>query len=200
LIDRGNCTFLLKAQMAQAAGAIAVIIVNSAPGLPPKPDGRDGSVDDDSHDRISQADGNLIKANLGGGCERQGRLARDAAHGQRCRRSAEMYAPAAFTGGSSVSHWDRRSYAEHAHGAVHQQRSPRQRRPDALPIRGHRLESRGGCDLALAVHGGRPLRRCVLSLGVRGSRGRRRDHATAGESARRAVGRDSDGSRQTRMA
>jgi hypothetical protein len=106
LIDRGNCTFLLKAQMAQAAGAIAVIIVNNGAGLPPNPmAGTDPSMTIPTIG-ITQADGNLIKANLGGGVNGKVGSHPTQLTGSDVAGRPQMYAPAAFTGGSSVSHWD----------------------------------------------------------------------------------------------
>jgi hypothetical protein len=65
VVDRGptGCGFLLKAQNAEAAGAVAVIVVNNVPGAPTQMAG-------DSHEQqiptvmVSQADGALIKAGL----------------------------------------------------------------------------------------------------------------------------------------
>jgi len=64
LIDRGNCNFAPKAAAAQAAGAVAVIIMNNAAGLPPDPmAGTDPTITIPVIG-ISQADGNTLKANL----------------------------------------------------------------------------------------------------------------------------------------
>ena len=65
LVDRGNCTFLLKATNAQAAGAVALVVANNT-GAPPSTMGGD----DPAHTivipavMISQVDGNTIKAGL----------------------------------------------------------------------------------------------------------------------------------------
>ncbi len=65
LVDRGNCTFLVKAANAQAAGAVAMIVVTNVPGAPTTMGG-----DDPAHTitipsaMVSQADGALINAGL----------------------------------------------------------------------------------------------------------------------------------------
>ncbi|MGH3010720.1 MAG: PA domain-containing protein [Gaiellaceae bacterium] len=65
LVDRGTCPFLQKAANAQAAGAVAMIVANNAPGDPITLGG-----DDPGHTiaipagMISQADGATIKAGL----------------------------------------------------------------------------------------------------------------------------------------
>jgi hypothetical protein len=65
LVDRGTCPFLQKATVAQAAGAVAMIVANNAPGTPTTLGG-----DDPAHTimipagMISQADGAAIKAGL----------------------------------------------------------------------------------------------------------------------------------------
>ncbi len=63
LVDRGSCTFLQKARNAQAAGAVAMIVVNNAPGDPSEPSGSDPSITIPVV-MVSQADGNTIKAGL----------------------------------------------------------------------------------------------------------------------------------------
>ena len=86
LIDRGICTFVAKAQAAQAAGAIGVIIANNvAAGCPAwaAPIRRITI----PCVGISQADGNAIKANLAGGRERDDRPRSGAQGGRRRRRA-----------------------------------------------------------------------------------------------------------------
>ena len=62
VIDRGNCTFVLKVEAAQNAGAVAVIIVNNTGGLFTM-GGASNTITIPSI-MITQADGNLIKAQL----------------------------------------------------------------------------------------------------------------------------------------
>jgi hypothetical protein len=103
LVDRGLCTFLIKAQAAQAAGAIGVIMVNNVAG-PLAPGGADPAITIPVIG-ITQADGATLKANLVGlnvtltldptllaGADASGRPL--------------VYTPNPFQGGSSVSHWD----------------------------------------------------------------------------------------------
>ena len=104
LVDRGNCPFTQKAQNAFAAGASALVIANnaagvidmtgSAPGLPI------------SVIMISQANGNTIKAQLGGGVN--GTISFDpTVHpGTSPEGKVLMYAPNPVAPGSSVSHFD----------------------------------------------------------------------------------------------
>jgi PA domain/LVIVD repeat len=63
LVDRGFCGFVVKAAVAQAAGAGAMIVVNNAPGLPITMGGTDPAVTIPSV-MVSQADGNTIRAGL----------------------------------------------------------------------------------------------------------------------------------------
>lgn len=62
LIDRGNCTFVIKAANAQAAGAVAVVVANNAAGLPPM-GGDDPTITIPSVG-ITQALGTSIKGQL----------------------------------------------------------------------------------------------------------------------------------------
>lgn len=66
LIDRGNCTFVNKVQNAQNAGAVACVVCNNVAGAPITMGGATGGITIPSV-MISQADCNLIKAQLGGG-------------------------------------------------------------------------------------------------------------------------------------
>ncbi len=64
LIDRGTCTFNIKVKNAQDAGALAVVVADNAPGSPPAGlGGADATVTIPSV-RITQANGNAIKAQL----------------------------------------------------------------------------------------------------------------------------------------
>jgi predicted deacylase len=63
LVDRGTCTFVQKVRNAQAAGAVAVIVVNNVAGDPTDLSGSDPSITIPAV-HISQADGNRIKAGL----------------------------------------------------------------------------------------------------------------------------------------
>lgn len=63
LLDRGNCTFVVKAGHAQAAGAIAVLAANNAPGGPITMGGTDATIVIPSV-MVGLDDGNVIKAGL----------------------------------------------------------------------------------------------------------------------------------------
>ncbi|MFQ5596207.1 MAG: S8 family serine peptidase, partial [Anaerolineae bacterium] len=67
LIDRGTCTFVTKVRHAQTAGAVAVTVVNNVAG-PPIGMADDGTGSDITIPSvmISQADGDVIKAELPG--------------------------------------------------------------------------------------------------------------------------------------
>jgi PKD repeat protein len=63
LVDRGVCSFALKVEAAELAGALAVIVVNNVAGAPFQMGGTSATITIPSI-MISQADGNLIKAEL----------------------------------------------------------------------------------------------------------------------------------------
>jgi hypothetical protein len=104
LLDRGLCTFVAKAQAAQAAGAIALLIANNVAGIQP-PGGADPTIVIPVVG-ISQADGNTIKANLGLGVNVTLNLDPVLKAGADNTGRPLMYAPATFASGSSVSHYD----------------------------------------------------------------------------------------------
>ena len=105
LIDRGTCAFSDKAQAAQDAGAIAVIIANNvatgAIGL----GGSSGTITIPVVS-VSLADGNLIKAELGGGVNVRVGLDSLVLAGADSNNHVKLYAPNPIEGGSSISHWD----------------------------------------------------------------------------------------------
>lgn len=63
LVDRGTCSFVQKVGNAQAAGAVAVIVANNAPGAPITMGGSDPTIVIPAV-MVSQADGATIKAGL----------------------------------------------------------------------------------------------------------------------------------------
>jgi extracellular elastinolytic metalloproteinase len=63
LLDRGTCTFVIKVNNAQAAGASAVIVANNVAGDPITMGGADPTINIPSV-MISLDNGNLLKANL----------------------------------------------------------------------------------------------------------------------------------------
>jgi hypothetical protein len=109
IVDRGTCTAKTKTLNAQNAGAIGVIIVNNAPGSPAP-----GFADDASIVTpitiptvvLTQADGNLIKAQLSTGVSGAIKIDNSVRAGADPFNKALMFSPNPFQGGSSVSHWD----------------------------------------------------------------------------------------------
>src|SRR5690606_2590190 len=65
IADRGTCNFTVKAANAQAAGAVAVVIANNAPGNPVTVGGSDPSIQIPVV-MVSQAHGDALKAGLPG--------------------------------------------------------------------------------------------------------------------------------------
>lgn len=105
LIDRGTCTFVAKAQAAQAAGATGLIVANNVAAGLPGMGGTDPSITIPCIG-ISQADGNAIKAQLAGGVNVTMKLDPTQKAGLDANNRVLMYAPNPFAGGSSVSHFD----------------------------------------------------------------------------------------------
>jgi hypothetical protein len=105
LIDRGNCAFVTKAQLAQAAGAIAVVIANNAAGTPPAMGGSDPSLTIPTVS-VSQADGAAIKAQLGVGVTMKIGPNPAFLAGADDNGRVLLYAPNPVEAGSSISHWD----------------------------------------------------------------------------------------------
>ncbi len=64
LVDRGDCSFKTKAENAQTAGAIGVLIANNQSGAPPFMPGSGGTPVTIPVMSLSQADGNAVKAAL----------------------------------------------------------------------------------------------------------------------------------------
>ena len=64
LVDRGGCTFIAKVEALQAAGAVAVIVVNNVPGSPIAMGGSGGEGIVIPSVMISQEDGLIIKEAL----------------------------------------------------------------------------------------------------------------------------------------
>ncbi len=104
LIDRGTCAFTLKVLNAQNAGAIGVIIANNTSGAA-APTGTDPAITIPVLG-ISQADGNLLKANLGAGVQATLRLHPSQRAGTHPDGEMRMFSPNPVQSGSSVSHFD----------------------------------------------------------------------------------------------
>ncbi len=116
VIDRGNCTFVVKVKNAQDAGAFGVIIANNAGGAPPGLGGADPTITIPTVS-VSQATGTVLKqavvdAVKFGSRSRQGAVTAAFAIDSTRRSGTDLvgrpllYTPSPLIGGSSVSHWD----------------------------------------------------------------------------------------------
>jgi hypothetical protein len=106
LIDRGTCTFVTKVKNAQAANAIGVLIADNVAGSPPPGLGGSDPTITIPSVRITQADGNTIKAQLASGVNVTLFLDSSVAAGADSSGHPLMFTPNPFQSGSSVSHWD----------------------------------------------------------------------------------------------
>lgn len=105
LIDRGLCGFAVKTKIAQDAGALAVIIANNVAGAPPGMAGVDPTIVIPTVS-VSLADGNAIKAQLGGGVTATLAVDLSIRAGADAFGRARLFAPNPVIGGSSISHFD----------------------------------------------------------------------------------------------
>jgi len=105
LVDRGTCPFATKAENAQAAGAVAVMIVNNVAGAPAELGGVDPTVTIPVLS-LSMTDGNNIRAQLGGGVNAT--VGESSIHlaGADNNNRALLYTPNPVLPGSTISHWD----------------------------------------------------------------------------------------------
>ena len=112
VIDRGTCTFVIKALAAQNNGAIACVIVNNAAGPAPGLGGFDASITIPTCS-VSQADGALIKAAMLNGPVNVTlgfNNAAPAKAGADALNHVQIFTPNPFQSGSSLSHWDTSAY------------------------------------------------------------------------------------------
>ena len=106
LVDRGTCGFNVKVKNAQDAGAVAVIVADNVAGGPPAGlGGADPTVTIPSV-RITLADGNTIKAQLGAGVNATLGVDLSVFSGADALGRALVNAPNPVQPGSSISHWD----------------------------------------------------------------------------------------------
>ena len=105
LIDRGTCTFVSKAQAAQAAGAIGVVIANNVSGSPPAMGGDDPGITIPVVS-VTQQEGTNIKNQLGSGVNMTLGVDPNQHAGADAANRVQLYAPNPVESGSSVSHWD----------------------------------------------------------------------------------------------
>ncbi len=116
LIDRGVCNFTVKVKNAQNAGAIGVLIADNAAGSPPPGlSGADPTITIAAV-RITQADGQAIKAQLKSRSRTKSgviaglMLVGSQYQGADALGRMLLYAPNPYAGGSSVSHYDVSAY------------------------------------------------------------------------------------------
>ena len=106
LVDRGTCGFVVKVKNAQNAGAIGVLVADNVAGAPPAGlGGADPTITIPSV-RISLADGNTIKANLGLGVSATLGVDLSVLAGADPVGRALLYTPNPVQSGSTISHWD----------------------------------------------------------------------------------------------
>ncbi len=105
-VDRGTCTFVVKAKNVQNAGAIALVVTDNAVGNPPPGLGGTDATITIPTVRITKADGDTIKANLGAGVSVTLRLDLTRLAGADAQGRVLLYATDPIILGSSISHWD----------------------------------------------------------------------------------------------
>lgn len=105
IVDRGTCTFVVKAQNAQAAGATALVIADNRRDtcLPPSLGGTDDTITIPVIS-ISQDDGAAINGQSGVNATLHIDPSRRA--GTSSQGYVRLYAPCTFNAGSSIYHWD----------------------------------------------------------------------------------------------
>ena len=106
LVDRGACTFVVKALNVQAAGAIGMVVADNAVGNPP-PDlgGIDPTITIPAV-RVTQGDGTTLRNNLASGVNVTMLLDLTIRAGADGQGRAQLNAPNPVVQGSSISHWD----------------------------------------------------------------------------------------------
>jgi hypothetical protein len=106
VVDRGTCTFVVKARNCQNAGAIAVLVADNVSDSPPA--GLGGT--DDSITipivRITQADGATLRSNLASGVNVTLLLDTSVLAGADASGRDLLFSTNPIQGGSSISHWD----------------------------------------------------------------------------------------------
>ena len=107
LADRGTCTFVVKVKNMQNAGATAALVADNVAGTPPAGlGGADPTITIPSG-RITLADGNTIKSQLGAGVNVSLNLDLSRRAGTSpLSGNALLWSPNPVQPGSSISHWD----------------------------------------------------------------------------------------------
>jgi hypothetical protein len=106
LVDRGTCGFIVKAANLQAAGAIAMVVADNAPGAPPAGLGGVDPALAIPSVRITITDAAVIKAQLAAGVFARLGLDMTRRAGADSLGRVLMNAPNPVVPGSSISHWD----------------------------------------------------------------------------------------------
>ena len=107
LVDRGSCTFVIKAQNAQAAGATALVVADNRRDtcIPPGMAGDDPAITIPIIS-VSQDDGAALRAQLANGVSATLRVDPTQMAGATNSGLLRLYAPCTVVAGSSVFHWD----------------------------------------------------------------------------------------------
>ena len=106
LVDRGTCTFVAKVKACQDAGAIGVIVADNAAGSPPAGLGGTDPTITIPAVRVTLADGNTLKGQLGSGLNVTLRTDPALMAGADPQGRVMLYTPNPYQSGSSVSHFD----------------------------------------------------------------------------------------------
>ena len=112
LVDRGTCTFNVKAANAQAAGAVGVLVADNVAGSPPAGLGGTDPTITIPAVRITLADGVTLKAAIATRSRLHSGMSANLGLDLAVRQGADaagralLYTPNPFVSGSSVSHWD----------------------------------------------------------------------------------------------
>ena len=107
LVDRGTCTFVVKAKNAQAAGATALVVADNRRDtcIPPGMSGDDATITIPIVS-VSQDDGTTIRGQLTNGVSATLRVDPATLAGATNTGMIRLYAPCTVSAGSSVFHWD----------------------------------------------------------------------------------------------
>jgi hypothetical protein len=106
IVDRGTCTFVVKAKNCQNAGAIAMLVVDNVADSPPAGlGGTDDSITIPSV-RITQGDGASLRSNLAAGLNVTLRLNPAVLSGADSAGRPLLDSTNPVQPGSSISHWD----------------------------------------------------------------------------------------------
>jgi hypothetical protein len=107
LVDRGNCTYIVKALNAQAAGATGMVVVDNTLStcIPPGMSGIDTTIHIPVIS-ISHPDGDALKEQIENGVNVTFHVDPSHLSGADATGLVRLYSPCAFKSGSSVFHWD----------------------------------------------------------------------------------------------